>query len=85
MGLSPDLRTAGSHKLPHATEPHGFPCSSHDGNHAGKKRARGGEGRDELVFPYLALTMAAVGTGEVRPICVTLDLTWSQRFPMLER
>jgi len=65
--------------------PHGFPCSSHDGTHAGKKRARGGEGRDELVLPYLALTMAAVGTGEVRPICVTLDLTWRQRFPMLER
>ena len=64
---------------------HGFPCSSHEGTRAGKKRAWGGEGREELVLPSLALTMAAMGTGEVRPICVTPDLARRQRFPVLER
>ncbi|OQU86678.1 hypothetical protein SORBI_3003G125851 [Sorghum bicolor] len=39
---------------------HGFPCSSHDGTRAGKKMAWGGEGREELVLPSLALTMATM-------------------------
>jgi hypothetical protein len=54
--------------------PHGFPCSSHDDTRAEKKRARGGEGREELVLPSPALTVSTVGINEVCLICVTLDL-----------